>query len=78
MLLSRHELKLVKDEEDYMPFEDAKSHEVRTQKCLPDVVERVTGLKICTQLETSTHKGTPILSPGPHELRVSLQESQTR
>lgn len=72
----RHELKLVKDDEDIEAFDNAKSHEVKKEMCLPDVVEHVTGLKICSQLETSTLKGSAMLSHGPHELRISVKESQ--
>ncbi|OQV25960.1 putative Apolipoprotein B-100 [Hypsibius exemplaris] len=72
----RHEVKLVKDEEDFEPFENAKSHEVKTAMCLPDAFERITGLKICSELETSAMKGKPMLSHGPHELRVYIEESE--
>jgi len=72
----RHEVKLVKDDEDFSPFDNAKSHEVKKEKCLPENVERITGLKICAELETSSLKGSPMLSHGPHELRVSFKESE--
>jgi hypothetical protein len=71
----RHELKLVKDDEDISPFDDSKSNEVKKEKCLPEIVERSTGLKFCAELETSTLRGTKLLSHGPHELRVSVEES---
>lgn len=72
----RHELKLVKDEEDFEPFEE-KSNTIDKQKCMPEIVERVTGLKVCAELETSTIRGSKMLSHGPHELRVSIQESSS-
>ena len=70
---------MVKDEEDFEPFEDSKkSHEVKTEKCLPDAFERMTGLKICTEVETSILKGeaVPWMSHGPHKFRVYLEESE--
>jgi len=73
----KHEIKLVKDDEDFEPFDQSKSHVVDQRKCLPEIVEKLTGLKICAELETSLLRGTKILSTGPHELRLSVQESSS-
>lgn len=71
----RNEMTLRKDDEDYEPFDEKMTEEIDVNKCLPEVFERITGLKMCVDIDSSKLKNLPILSVGPHELRISIQKS---
>lgn len=75
----RHEMKLVKDDEDFEPLDENKASKVDKQACLPNLLEKWTGLKVCADIETSIpRRGSKLLSAGPNEIRVSVQESGSR